>query len=245
MFTIVCFTTIYAFFNVSLGKKPTEVIRALQCLVWGSGCCFRDQTSITEQLMCWQTSEREESCSNFSFRAKRWKVLIGRNVLLLCLLSMSWSCEEKCTGKTAHYGRRAGRREGGKRWKRREADLWWGPGSVSNEKRCKRGAASFVSHNRAAAPHCHNQAKDSPTAFIKNRKNHHFASCLLETQKAGKNVPESHRGETMRSKAGVSLWFRLEHQIQRIYYLRIENAEGYVLIAVYLFIHLFVCVLFA
>jgi len=28
-------------------------------------------------------------------------------------------------------------------------------------------------------------------------------------------------------------------------YLRIENAEGYVLIAVYLFIYLFVCVLFA
>jgi len=29
------------------------------------------------------------------------------------------------------------------------------------------------------------------------------------------------------------------------YYLRIENADGYVLIAVYLFIYLFVCVLFA
>jgi len=29
------------------------------------------------------------------------------------------------------------------------------------------------------------------------------------------------------------------------YYLRIENAEGYVLIAVYLFSYLFVCVLFA
>jgi len=29
------------------------------------------------------------------------------------------------------------------------------------------------------------------------------------------------------------------------YYLRIENAEGYVLIAVYLFIYLFLCVLFA
>jgi len=30
-----------------------------------------------------------------------------------------------------------------------------------------------------------------------------------------------------------------------VYYLRIENAEGYVLIAVYLIIYLFVCVLFA
>jgi len=29
------------------------------------------------------------------------------------------------------------------------------------------------------------------------------------------------------------------------YYLHIENAEGYVLIAVYLFIYLFVCVLLA
>jgi len=30
-----------------------------------------------------------------------------------------------------------------------------------------------------------------------------------------------------------------------VYYLRIENAEGYVLIAIYLFIYLFVCMLLA
>jgi len=34
-------------------------------------------------------------------------------------------------------------------------------------------------------------------------------------------------------------------QIFLHYYLRIENAEGYVLIAVYLFIYLFVCVFLA
>jgi len=35
------------------------------------------------------------------------------------------------------------------------------------------------------------------------------------------------------------------HRLTHTNYLRIEDAEGYVLIAVYLFIYLFVCMLFA
>lgn len=48
------------------------------------------------------------------------KVSVRRSVLLVCLLSMSWSCREQCTGKTAHYGRwergkwRKGGSEGGR-----------------------------------------------------------------------------------------------------------------------------------
>jgi len=41
------------------------------------------------------------------------------------------------------------------------------------------------------------------------------------------------------------LSFLIPEMSPRVCYLRIENAEGYVLIAVYLFIYLFVCVLLA
>jgi len=40
-------------------------------------------------------------------------------------------------------------------------------------------------------------------------------------------------------------WYTGSEQWKCYFYLRIENVERYVLIAVYLFIYLFVCVLFA
>jgi len=43
----------------------------------------------------------------------------------------------------------------------------------------------------------------------------------------------------------IILYYSISWSKGDIYYLRIENAEGNVLIAVYLFIYLFVCVLLA
>lgn len=63
-------------------------------------------------LICYQRSKTElqsgdKSDCEFLFVSEQngEKVGVRRSVLLVCLLSMSWSCREQCTGKTAHYGR--------------------------------------------------------------------------------------------------------------------------------------------
>lgn len=93
----------------SIGHCFSNNIRTLDPV----SCCA-DQTSISENTICWQRSY-SELCSGrdllwffFPGKAKWWKVGIMRNVLLVCLLSMSWSCREQCTGKTVHYGRSEG-----------------------------------------------------------------------------------------------------------------------------------------
>lgn len=64
-----------------------------------------------KKVWCW----RDSLWFSFTGEAKRWKVSIRRNVLLLCLLSMSWSCWEQCAGKMVHYRREEGKwQKGGK-----------------------------------------------------------------------------------------------------------------------------------
>lgn len=56
----------------------------------------------------------------FSVVEQNDEKLASGGVFCWCLLSMSWSCRERCTGKMVHYGRE----EGGK-WQKggREEDL--------------------------------------------------------------------------------------------------------------------------
>lgn len=77
--------------------------------------------------------------------------------MLVCLLSMSWSCREQCAGKTAYYGRR----EGGKWQKRREQGreiFDEAPGVSLMRSNVRELLLSSIANG--AVPHCCNQTKD-------------------------------------------------------------------------------------
>lgn len=79
----------------------------------------------------------------------------------MCLLSMSWSCREQCTGKTAHYGRwergkwRKGGSEGGSEGGREIFDE--APGVRLMRSNVRKLLLSSTANG--AAPHCYNQPK--------------------------------------------------------------------------------------
>lgn len=77
--------------------------------------------------------------------------------MLVCLLSMSWSCTEQCTGKTAYYGRR----EGGK-WQK--GGIFDEAPGVSLMRSDVRELLLSSTANRAM-PHCYNQTKDVTNGF--------------------------------------------------------------------------------
>lgn len=74
--------------------------------------------------------------------------------MLLCLLSMSWSCREQCTGKTTHYGRR----EGGK-WQKGGREIFdEAPGVSLMRSNVRELLLSSIASR--AVPQCYNKAKD-------------------------------------------------------------------------------------
>lgn len=73
--------------------------------------------------------------------------------MLVCLLSISWSCREQCTGKTAHYGKS----EGGK-WQKGGGIFDEAPGVSLMRSNVRELRLSFTA-NRTVRQ-CYNEAKD-------------------------------------------------------------------------------------
>lgn len=158
----ICFTTVE---NVKCLLKPSfgDMIPFGE---WDHVSCRRDQTSISGSLVCQKHVRTvSELCRGrellscfccfffFSFLQLNSEKLASGGVFCWCLLSMSWSCREQCTGKMAYYRRR----EQGEVAERREI-FDEAPRVFLMRSNVRELLLSPITDG--AVPHCCNQAKD-------------------------------------------------------------------------------------